>query len=64
MIRCPYCGLESEHKLIKIWKYRWWDVYYYKCLKCGGKFRHQVDPEGRKKSYIIKVGVEGKRRNN
>jgi uncharacterized Zn finger protein len=56
-IRCPYCGFEGEFKLLKTWKYSWWDVHFYECPKCGGRFRYQVDPTGKYKSYIIRVGI-------
>jgi len=56
VVKCPYCGYEGEHKLLKTWKYSWWDVYFYQCPKCSGKFRYQVDPQGRYKSYVIRVG--------
>jgi len=60
-IKCPYCGFEGESKLLKTWKYSWWDVYLYECPKCGGRFRWQVDPAGVKKSYVIRVGVRGRK---
>ena len=49
MTKCPYCGYEGEFKLLKTWRYRWWDVYFYECPKCNGRFRYQVDPKGTKK---------------
>jgi DNA-directed RNA polymerase subunit RPC12/RpoP len=55
VVKCPYCGFEGEFNVLKRWRYRWWNVYYYQCPKCSGNFRYQVDPEGRYKSYIIKV---------
>ena len=55
MVECPYCGYKGDFKLLKTWKYKWWDVYFYECPHCLGKFRWQIDPEGKKKSYIIKV---------
>ena len=57
--KCPHCGYEGEFKLLKTWKYRWWDVYFYECPKCRGKFRWQVDPTGRYRSYVIRVGIRG-----
>ncbi len=60
MVKCPYCGYEGDFMLLKTWKYKWWNVFYYKCPKCGKKFRYQVDPEGKRKSYIIKVGIREK----
>jgi len=58
MIKCPFCDHKGEHILLKRWKYGLWDVYFYQCPKCGGKFRFQVDPEGKRKSYIMRVGVK------
>jgi len=55
VVECPYCGYKGDFKLLKTWKYKWWDVYFYECPHCLGKFRWQIDPEGKKKSYIIKV---------
>ena len=63
MIKYPYCGFENEFKLIKTWKYSWWDVYFYECARCGNKFRYQVDPEGKKKSFIIKSVQEEEGKN-
>jgi uncharacterized Zn finger protein len=59
VIKCHYCGYEGEFKLIKTWKYSWWSVYFYECLKCGGNFRYQVDPRSKYKSYIMRVGIRG-----
>jgi hypothetical protein len=55
--RCPYCGFEGEFKLLKTWKYAAWDVYFYGCPKCYGRFRWQVDPKGRWRSFVMKVGA-------
>jgi DNA-directed RNA polymerase subunit RPC12/RpoP len=57
MVKCPYCGFEGEHMLLKSWRYRVWSVYYYECPKCGLRFRWQVDPSGKYKNYVIKVGA-------
>lgn len=62
MVKCPYCGLDEEHKLLKTWKYKWWNVYFYECFSCHKRFRYQVDPEGRRRSFTIRVGVGGKNR--
>ena len=56
MVRCPYCGYEGEHRLLKTWRYRVWEVYYYECPRCGGRFRWQVDPTGRYRSYVMRPG--------
>jgi len=55
VVRCPYCGFEGGFKLIKTWRYRVWDVYCYECPKYGGRFRWQVDPSGRYRSYAMKM---------
>ena len=56
MIECPHCGYKGEFVLLRTWRYRWWDVFYYQCPKCSGKFRYQEDPQNKHKSYVIKVG--------
>jgi len=61
MVKCPYCGYEGDFKLLKTWKYKWWDVYLYECPRCEDRFRWQADPEGKRKNYIIKVGKHGAR---
>jgi transposase-like protein len=59
-IRCPYCGFENSFKLLKTWRYKGWNFYYYECPKCNKRFRYQVDPTGRRKSHIIvKLGRRG-----
>jgi uncharacterized Zn finger protein len=40
-VRCPYCGSEGGFKLLKTWKYSWWNVYLYECPKCNGGFEYQ-----------------------
>jgi DNA-directed RNA polymerase subunit RPC12/RpoP len=60
VVKCPYCGYEGEFKLLKTWKYSWWNVYFYECPRCNGRFRWQVDPRGIKKSFTIRLGARGK----
>jgi hypothetical protein len=55
VVKCPYCGYEGEFNPLKTWRYRWWNVYFYKCLKYNARFRLQVDPAGRDKSFVIKL---------
>jgi len=57
VVKCPYCGFEGEFKLLKTWKYRWWNVYFYECPNCCGRFRYQVDPAGKYKNYVMRLGV-------
>lgn len=51
MVKCPYCDFEGEHRLLKTWRYRMWDVYFYECPNCRGRFRYQADPTSRYKGY-------------
>jgi len=53
--KCPHCGYKGDFKLLQTWRYSLWNVYYYECPKCSGKFRFYVDPKGEKKSYVIPV---------
>jgi len=53
MVKCPFCKLESEHKLLKMWRYRFWNVHLYECSQCHRKFRYQVDPTGKHKSFTM-----------
>jgi len=61
-LKCPYCGFKEELKLLKTWEYSWWNVYLYQCSKCSRQFRYQVDPEGKRKSYVLRIGVGRKRK--
>ena len=56
MIKCPYYGYEGDFKFLKTWRYRWWNVYFYEYSQCSGKFRYQVDPSDKRKSYVMRVG--------
>ena len=53
MVKCPYCGFEGEHRLLKTWKYAAWNVLYYECLRCSSRFGFYVDPEGRRRSFTV-----------
>ena len=39
MVKCPFCNSE-DLTLISSWKYGAFDVYRYKCNKCGNKFNY------------------------
>jgi hypothetical protein len=53
VVKCPYCGYEGEFKLIKTWRYRWWNVYFYARPKCSAHFASYVDSEDKRKSFVI-----------
>ncbi|MEM4452175.1 MAG: hypothetical protein QW182_03085 [Thermosphaera sp.] len=55
MVKCPYCGSDGKHKLLKVWRYKWWYSHLYECTNCGGRFRYHVDPSGQRKSFIIRL---------
>ncbi len=48
-----YCGFEGEFKLLKIWRYRWWNVRFSEYPKYNAHFASYVDPEGRRGSFVI-----------
>jgi uncharacterized Zn finger protein len=56
MLRCPYCGFEGEFTTLKTWKYKCWEVHLHRCPKCGKSFRYHVDPEGKRKNFIMRLG--------
>lgn len=60
MVKCPYCGFDGEHRLLKVWRYSWWDSHFYQCPQCKGKFRYHIDPSGQRKSFILRVGMRRK----
>jgi len=39
---------------LKTWRYRAWDVHYYECPRCAGRFGFYLDPSGRCRSFIVK----------
>lgn len=53
MVKCLHCGYEGKFKLIRTWRYRWWDAYLYQCPNCGGRFRNYLNPTGKYKNFII-----------
>jgi DNA-directed RNA polymerase subunit M/transcription elongation factor TFIIS len=40
VVKCPYCGYEGEFKVLKTWKFRFYDVKRLQCPKCGGRFNY------------------------
>ena len=49
MVKCPFCNSE-DLTLISSWKYSAFDVYRYKCNKCGNKFNYY---KGRNTEFYI-----------
>jgi len=61
MVKCPYCGYEGEFKLIKKWRFRFYDVKRLECPKCNGVFNHYmgVSVKGKTSEFMIKVKPRG-----
>jgi hypothetical protein len=51
-VRCPYCGYEGEFGLIKNWRYRWWNAYFYECSQYNTCFACYVVPDVERKGFI------------
>jgi transcriptional regulator NrdR family protein len=57
MVKCPYCDYEGEFKLIKNWRFRFYDVKRLECPKCNGRFNYYVgvSVKGKTSKFVIKV---------
>jgi len=58
LVKCPYCGYEGEFKILKSWKFRFYEVKRLECPKCHGIFNHYygVTPKGKKLSeFVIRI---------
>jgi hypothetical protein len=57
VIKCPYCSYEGDFKLLKTWKFRFYDVKRLQCLRCNNVFNyyHGVSPRtGKVSEFIIR----------
>jgi uncharacterized Zn finger protein len=57
VVKCPYCGFEGEFKLLKTWRFRFYDVKRVQCPKCGDMFNYYygVSPRtGKVSEFIIR----------
>ena len=64
MVKCPFCNYEGEFKLLKQWKFRFYDVKMFQCLKCNRVFNYYygVSPRtGKVSEFTIKVKPRGSR---
>jgi len=61
MVKCPYCGYEGDFKLIKNWRFRFYDVKRLECPKCKSVFNHYagVSVKGKASEFMIKVKPRG-----
>lgn len=56
MTKCPYCGHDGADKVLKSWRFRFYDVRRMECEKCGKKFNHYKGTSGGKISeFFIKI---------
>jgi hypothetical protein len=57
MVKCPYCGYEGEFKLIKNWRFRFYDIKRLEYPKCNNVFNHYagVSAKGKTSDFVIKV---------
>jgi len=57
MVKCPFCGYEGESKLLKSWRFRFYDTRMLECPRCGGRFNHylSVTPRGERSEFVIRV---------
>ena len=57
MPKCPYCGFEGEFKVLKTWRFRFYEVKRLECPNCHGVFNHYqgVSPRGRKSEFVIRI---------
>jgi uncharacterized Zn finger protein len=66
LVKCPYCGYEGEFKLLKTWKFRFYEVKRLECPKCHGVFNHYQgsSPAGKKVEFVIRIRPRGRETNN
>ncbi len=58
MVKCPYCGYEGEFKLLKSWKFRFYDVKMLSCPHCGSIFNYYIGTSprsGRLSEFYVRI---------
>jgi transposase len=57
LVKCPYCGYEGELKILKSWKFRFYEVKRLECPKCHGIFNHYqgTSSRGKKSEFAIRI---------
>ena len=63
VFKCPYCGYEGEFRLLRTWKFRFYDVKMLKCLGCERVFNHYygISPAGKKSEFVIRIRPRAKK---
>ena len=62
MRKCPYCDHVGEFKVLKTWKFRFYNVERLECPKCKGVFNYYsgISPRGKKSEFLIRVKPRAK----
>jgi hypothetical protein len=57
LVKCPYCGFDYEFRLLKTWKFRFYDVKRLQCPGCNGVFNHYygISPKGKATEFVVRV---------
>jgi len=57
LVKCPYCGYEGEFRVLKTWRFRFYNVSRLECLRCHGVFNYYrgVSPKGKRSEFVIRV---------
>jgi len=57
LVKCPYCGYEGEFRVLKTWRFRFYNVSAMECPRCHGVFNYYqgVSPKGKRSEFVIRV---------
>ncbi|MBC7113539.1 MAG: hypothetical protein H5T34_05955 [Candidatus Methanomethyliales bacterium] len=57
MVKCPYCGREGSEKVVKSWKFRFYNVERMECGGCGKKYNRYkgVSSRGKASEFVIRL---------
>ncbi|MFP3319806.1 MAG: hypothetical protein RXO24_04540 [Acidilobus sp.] len=57
MVKCPYCGYEGEFRVLRTWRFRFYNVSRMECPRCHGVFNYYqgVSPKGKRSEFVIRV---------
>jgi len=57
LVKCPYCGYEGEFRVLKTWRFRFYNVSRMECPRCHGVFNYYqgVSPKGKRSEFVIRV---------
>ena len=61
VVKCPTAGMRGEFKLLKTWKFRFYEVKRLECPKCHGVFSHYqgLSPTGKRSEFVIRIKPRG-----